>query len=148
MFPKNIVNNISCNAGYVQKYNSLNSQPDVLKSLYSPLQQSSSLEDLRFIIKLITICYFLVCIKRLGGHCLRYFFVQICFHHIYLILIGWVFFFFFLLESYISLQTISNWNLQLFLSLCKDKKQKQNFSICFSPFLSVYKLHSKIITPS
>ncbi|XP_022147717.1 uncharacterized protein LOC111016583 [Momordica charantia] len=34
--------------GYVQKYNSLNSQPDVLKSLYSPLQQSSSLEDLRY----------------------------------------------------------------------------------------------------
>ncbi|KAG7023699.1 Transmembrane protein [Cucurbita argyrosperma subsp. argyrosperma] len=33
---------------YVQKYNSLNSQPDVLKSLYSPLQQSSSLEDLRY----------------------------------------------------------------------------------------------------
>ncbi|KAG7021969.1 Transmembrane protein [Cucurbita argyrosperma subsp. argyrosperma] len=33
---------------YVQKYNSLNSQPDVLKSLYSPLQQSTSLEDLRY----------------------------------------------------------------------------------------------------
>jgi hypothetical protein len=34
-------------AGYVHQYNSLNSQPDVLKSLYSPLQPSSSLEGLR-----------------------------------------------------------------------------------------------------
>lgn len=34
-------------AGYVHQYNSLDSQPDVLNSLYSPLQQSSSLEGLR-----------------------------------------------------------------------------------------------------
>ncbi|KAM7513057.1 hypothetical protein LguiB_011932 [Lonicera macranthoides] len=34
--------------GYVHKYNSLESQPDVLKSLYSPLQPSSSLEGLRY----------------------------------------------------------------------------------------------------
>ncbi|KAA8523325.1 hypothetical protein F0562_009748 [Nyssa sinensis] len=34
--------------GYVHQYNSLNSQPDVLKSLYSPLQPSSSLEGLRY----------------------------------------------------------------------------------------------------
>ncbi|KAM7276348.1 hypothetical protein ACFE04_018214 [Oxalis oulophora] len=34
--------------GYVHQYNSLNSQPDVLKGLYSPLQQSSSLEGLRY----------------------------------------------------------------------------------------------------
>ncbi|CBI27808.3 hypothetical protein VitviT2T_016277 [Vitis vinifera] len=34
--------------GYVYQYNSLNSQPDVLKSLYSPLQPSSSLEGLRY----------------------------------------------------------------------------------------------------
>ncbi|PPS17778.1 hypothetical protein GOBAR_AA02801 [Gossypium barbadense] len=33
--------------GYVYQYNSLDSQPDVLKSLYSPLQASSPLEDLR-----------------------------------------------------------------------------------------------------
>lgn len=33
--------------GYVYQYNSLDSQPDVLKSLYSPLQPSSPLEDLR-----------------------------------------------------------------------------------------------------
>ncbi|KAM2002385.1 hypothetical protein ACFX15_026090 [Malus domestica] len=33
---------------YVHHYNSLNSQPDVLKSLYSPLQPSSSLEGLRY----------------------------------------------------------------------------------------------------
>ncbi|PIN23099.1 hypothetical protein CDL12_04190 [Handroanthus impetiginosus] len=33
--------------GYVYQYNSLDSQPDVLDSLYSPLQQSSSLEGLR-----------------------------------------------------------------------------------------------------
>lgn len=33
--------------GYVHQYNSLTSQPDVLKSLYSPLQSSSSLEGLR-----------------------------------------------------------------------------------------------------
>lgn len=34
-------------AGYVHQYNSLDSQPDVLKSLYSPLQPSSALEGLR-----------------------------------------------------------------------------------------------------
>ncbi|KAK4396847.1 protein FIP1 [Sesamum angolense] len=34
--------------GYVHQYNSLDSQPDVLNSLYSPLQQSSSLEGLRY----------------------------------------------------------------------------------------------------
>ncbi|TYG87569.1 hypothetical protein ES288_A13G225500v1 [Gossypium darwinii] len=34
--------------GYVYQYNSLDSQPDVLKSLYSPLQASSPLEDLRY----------------------------------------------------------------------------------------------------
>ncbi|XP_038698496.1 protein FIP1-like isoform X1 [Tripterygium wilfordii] len=34
--------------GYVHQYNSLDSQPDVLKSLYSPLQPSSSLEVLRY----------------------------------------------------------------------------------------------------
>uniref|UniRef100_A0A7N0UYH9 Uncharacterized protein n=1 Tax=Kalanchoe fedtschenkoi TaxID=63787 RepID=A0A7N0UYH9_KALFE len=34
--------------GYVHRYNSLDSQPDVLKSLYSPLQLSSSLEGLRY----------------------------------------------------------------------------------------------------
>lgn len=34
--------------GYVYQYNSLESQPDVLKSLYSPLQPSSSLEGLRY----------------------------------------------------------------------------------------------------
>ncbi|KAK4760073.1 hypothetical protein SAY87_023204 [Trapa incisa] len=34
--------------GYVHQYNSLNSQPDVLKSLYSPLQQSSPLEGVRY----------------------------------------------------------------------------------------------------
>uniref|UniRef100_A0A7N0TSR7 Transmembrane protein 192 n=1 Tax=Kalanchoe fedtschenkoi TaxID=63787 RepID=A0A7N0TSR7_KALFE len=33
---------------YVHRYNSLDSQPDVLKSLYSPLQPSSSLEGLRY----------------------------------------------------------------------------------------------------
>ncbi|XP_071908948.1 protein FIP1-like isoform X2 [Coffea arabica] len=33
--------------GYVHQYNALDSQPDVLKSLYSPLQPSSSLEELR-----------------------------------------------------------------------------------------------------
>lgn len=38
-------------AGYVHQYNSLNSQPDVMKSLYSPLQPSSSLEGLRYSIK-------------------------------------------------------------------------------------------------
>ncbi|KAE9587668.1 putative TMEM192 family protein [Lupinus albus] len=32
---------------YIHQYNSLNSHPDVLKSLYSPLQPSSSLEGLR-----------------------------------------------------------------------------------------------------
>ncbi|XP_060209986.1 protein FIP1-like isoform X2 [Lycium barbarum] len=35
-------------SGYVHQYNSLDSQPDVLKSLYSPLQPSSSLEGLRY----------------------------------------------------------------------------------------------------
>ncbi|XP_027339562.1 protein FIP1 isoform X1 [Abrus precatorius] len=34
--------------GYIHQYNSLNSHPDVLKSLYSPLQPSSSLEGLRY----------------------------------------------------------------------------------------------------
>ncbi|XP_052181368.1 protein FIP1 [Diospyros lotus] len=34
--------------GYVHRYNSLDTQPDVLKSLYSPLQPSSSLEGLRY----------------------------------------------------------------------------------------------------
>ncbi|KAK6944739.1 TMEM192 family [Dillenia turbinata] len=34
--------------GYIHQYNSLNSQPDVLKSLYSPLQASSSLEGIRY----------------------------------------------------------------------------------------------------
>ncbi|PHT73596.1 hypothetical protein T459_24381 [Capsicum annuum] len=34
--------------GCVHQYNSLDSQPDVLKSLYSPLQPSSSLEGLRY----------------------------------------------------------------------------------------------------
>ncbi|XP_030538416.1 protein FIP1-like [Rhodamnia argentea] len=34
--------------GYVHRYNSLNSHPDVLKSLYSPLQQSSPLEGVRY----------------------------------------------------------------------------------------------------
>uniref|UniRef100_A0A5B6YV28 FRIGIDA interacting protein 1 n=1 Tax=Davidia involucrata TaxID=16924 RepID=A0A5B6YV28_DAVIN len=34
--------------GYIHQYNSLDSQPDVLKSLYSPLQPSSSLEGLRY----------------------------------------------------------------------------------------------------
>ncbi|OAY64033.1 hypothetical protein ACMD2_22161 [Ananas comosus] len=32
----------------IYKYNALNGQPDVLKSLYSALQPSSSLEDLRY----------------------------------------------------------------------------------------------------
>ncbi|XP_031093875.1 protein FIP1-like [Ipomoea triloba] len=39
---------ISAYIGYVYQYNSLDSQPDVLKSLYSPLQPSSSLEGLRY----------------------------------------------------------------------------------------------------
>ncbi|CAL1413938.1 unnamed protein product [Linum trigynum] len=34
--------------GYLHQYNSINSQPDILKSLYSPLQQSSPLEGLRY----------------------------------------------------------------------------------------------------
>lgn len=34
-------------SGYVHQYNSVNSRPDVLKSLYSPLQPSSSMEGLR-----------------------------------------------------------------------------------------------------
>ncbi|XP_074280759.1 protein FIP1-like isoform X7 [Silene latifolia] len=39
---------MSAYIGYVHQYNSLDSQPDVLKSLYSPLQSSSSLEGLRY----------------------------------------------------------------------------------------------------
>ncbi|KAK2975510.1 hypothetical protein RJ640_009139, partial [Escallonia rubra] len=39
---------LSLHVGYVHQYNSLESQPDVLKSLYSPLQPSSSLEGLRY----------------------------------------------------------------------------------------------------
>ncbi|GAV72803.1 hypothetical protein CFOL_v3_16291 [Cephalotus follicularis] len=39
---------ISVYIGYIHQYNSLDSQPDVLKSLYSPLQPSSSLEGLRY----------------------------------------------------------------------------------------------------
>lgn len=39
---------ISFYIAYVHQYNSLNSEPDVLKSLYSPLQPSSSLENLRY----------------------------------------------------------------------------------------------------
>lgn len=39
---------ISAYIGYVHQYNSLDSEPDVLNSLYSPLQQSSSLEGLRY----------------------------------------------------------------------------------------------------
>ncbi|KAL3332423.1 hypothetical protein AABB24_032810 [Solanum stoloniferum] len=34
--------------GYVHQYNSFDSQPDVLKSLYSPLQPSNSLEGPRY----------------------------------------------------------------------------------------------------
>ncbi|CAF2158059.1 BnaA07g04350D [Brassica napus] len=34
--------------GYVHQYNSVNSRPDVLKSLYSPLQPSSSMDGLRY----------------------------------------------------------------------------------------------------
>ncbi|KAI5444583.1 hypothetical protein KIW84_013007 [Lathyrus oleraceus] len=34
--------------GYIHQYNSLNSHPDVLKSLYSPLRPASSLEGLRY----------------------------------------------------------------------------------------------------
>ncbi|XP_020571356.1 uncharacterized protein LOC110018396 [Phalaenopsis equestris] len=34
--------------GCIHQYNSLNGQPDILKSLYSALQPSSSLEDLRY----------------------------------------------------------------------------------------------------
>lgn len=34
--------------GYVHQYNLLDSQPNVLKSLYSPLQPSNSLEGLRY----------------------------------------------------------------------------------------------------
>ncbi|OAY70421.1 hypothetical protein ACMD2_24656, partial [Ananas comosus] len=37
-----------CFMGCIYKYNALNGQPDVLKSLYSALQPSSSLEDLRY----------------------------------------------------------------------------------------------------
>ncbi|XWS72265.1 hypothetical protein CRYUN_Cryun02cG0025200 [Craigia yunnanensis] len=39
---------MSVYVGCVHQYNSLDSQPDVLKSLYSPLQPSSPLEDLRY----------------------------------------------------------------------------------------------------
>lgn len=39
---------MSAYIGYVHQYNRLNSQPDVLNSLYSPLQASSSLEGLRY----------------------------------------------------------------------------------------------------
>ncbi|XP_010541989.1 PREDICTED: uncharacterized protein LOC104815334 [Tarenaya hassleriana] len=39
---------MSIYVGYVHQYNSVNSQPDVLKSLYSPLQPSSSMEGLRY----------------------------------------------------------------------------------------------------
>ncbi|KAK3213402.1 hypothetical protein Dsin_018108 [Dipteronia sinensis] len=39
---------MSAYISYVHQYNSLNSQPDVLNSLYSPLQPSSSLEGLRY----------------------------------------------------------------------------------------------------
>lgn len=35
--------------GYVHQYNSFDSQPDVLKSLYSPLQPSNSLEGPRYL---------------------------------------------------------------------------------------------------
>ncbi|KAE9609926.1 putative TMEM192 family protein [Lupinus albus] len=47
-----LVQSVSCvwywkNSSYIHQYNSLNSHPDVLKSLYSPLQPSSSLEGLR-----------------------------------------------------------------------------------------------------
>jgi hypothetical protein len=45
--PLNLLMCILLFAGYVHQYNSLNSQPDVLKSLYSPLQPASSLEGLR-----------------------------------------------------------------------------------------------------
>ncbi|KAI5674263.1 hypothetical protein M9H77_14627 [Catharanthus roseus] len=38
---------ISAYIGYIYQYNALDSQPDVLKSLYSPLQPSSSAEGLR-----------------------------------------------------------------------------------------------------
>ncbi|KAG5559119.1 hypothetical protein RHGRI_008890 [Rhododendron griersonianum] len=40
---------MSAYIGYIYQYNSLDSQPDVLKSLYSPLQPSSSLEGLSMI---------------------------------------------------------------------------------------------------
>lgn len=42
-----VFNKHFCAAGYVHQYSALDSQPDVLKSLYSPLQPSSSLEELR-----------------------------------------------------------------------------------------------------
>jgi len=38
---------LCAHAGYLHQYNSLNSEPDILKSLYSPLQHSSPLEGLR-----------------------------------------------------------------------------------------------------
>ncbi|URE28392.1 hypothetical protein MUK42_34368 [Musa troglodytarum] len=37
-----------CESRCIHQYNSLNGQPDILKSLYSALQPSSSLEDLRY----------------------------------------------------------------------------------------------------
>ncbi|XP_074575256.1 protein FIP1-like isoform X2 [Curcuma longa] len=39
---------MSVYVGYIHQYNSLDSQPDILKSLYSALQPSSSLEDMRY----------------------------------------------------------------------------------------------------
>ncbi|XP_074582643.1 protein FIP1-like isoform X1 [Curcuma longa] len=39
---------MSVYVGYIHQYNSLDGQPDILKSLYSALQPSSSLEDLRY----------------------------------------------------------------------------------------------------
>ncbi|EPS67913.1 hypothetical protein M569_06862, partial [Genlisea aurea] len=39
---------ISIYIGYVQRYNRLDSEPDVLNSLYSPLQDSSAFEGLRY----------------------------------------------------------------------------------------------------
>ncbi|KAG6498096.1 hypothetical protein ZIOFF_046005 [Zingiber officinale] len=39
---------MSVYVGYIHQYNSLDGQPDILKSLYSALQPSSSLEDRRY----------------------------------------------------------------------------------------------------
>ncbi|KAI3907306.1 hypothetical protein MKW98_010656 [Papaver atlanticum] len=51
-FCGNRATNCCCNnihsAAYVHQYNCLNSQPDVLKSLYSALQPASPLEELRY----------------------------------------------------------------------------------------------------